>query len=501
MNGKQTWIRRLQITSHVLHVATFTIAVGGALLITGVTTRTLVAGGVALVGVLLGLTLRIPFQGPAWRFALPLGGGIALYTVAILLTGGITSTFTLLPVATIFLAAAGGRLRYALPATAASIAGVIGTAAVAGIFDDPTALIRIPAVYAIIAVAFSEIQEALTSETKRAQALLLAMDTVQSRRARLTATHSLLSDLVEVAQSRDINAVTTAQDAIRDVGLIVGDAPCRIVTMEDVVLARRGTTPDGPAERRLPITFGGVRIAHLDIWEGSIDLDEAEVAAVALAIEPVGLAIDNDALVQRLAGITIQHERVRLARELHDDVAPTIAAVGLTLDMALMSGNLDDEQTRNLSAARSNISRLVDQIRLQVQDLRADRSTSIVEMAHALVADVDTEGPTVIVDIDEQTPPRPAIAAEIGAFMAEGFRNALQHADATAIWITGSITESGGLLAVKDNGSGFDDTTSVDGHFGLVGMRERAAILTATFELDTKIGEGTVVALRWEDAP
>jgi len=169
--------------------------------------------------------------------------------------------------------------------------------------------------------------------------------------------------------------------------------------------------------------------------------------------------------------------------------------------MALMSGELDEEQTRNLSATRSNVSRLVEQIRKRVQDLRADRSMSIVEMAHSLVAEVDADGPTVIVNIDERIPPRPAIAAELGAFMAEAFRNALVHSEATAIWITGRITDHDGFLAVQDNGSGFDADQSTDQRFGLVGMRERAAIIGATFELEAVPDEGTVVSMTWRDGP
>ena len=93
------------------------------------------------------------------------------------------------------------------------------------------------------------------------------------------------------------------------------------------------------------------------------------------------------------------------------------------------------------------------------------------------------------------------MAVELGGFMAEAFRNAVRHADATAIWVTGRITDHDGFLAVQDNGRGFDAAASSDGHFGLVGMRERASILAATFELESKVTEGTVVSLTWKDAP
>jgi two-component system sensor histidine kinase DegS len=83
--------------------------------------------------------------------------------------------------------------------------------------------------------------------------------------------------------------------------------------------------------------------------------------------------------------------------------------------------------------------------------------------------------------------------------MAEAFRNALVHSDATAIWITGRLTDHDGFLAVQDNGRGFDDNQPLDQRFGLIGMRERAAIIGATFELEPTPGEGTVVSMTWKD--
>lgn len=479
-------------------MATLTVAAGGTLLLDGPVTATLAAVALGIVGVALGTTLHLPFDRPR-RAALHLGGSITAYTVAMWLTGGVTSTFTILPLAAIFLAAAGGGARYAVPTAIGGIVGLMGADRLAGLMGDPADLVRIPAIYAVTALAFSEIQRALTSETERTADLIFAADAAHVRKERLTATHQLLADLVEVAQSPDVNAISTGQDAVRDVALIVPGAPTRIVTSDGAVLARRGTTPPHPAARQFPVMCSGEQVARLELWDGAVNLDAPEVEAIARALEPVGLAIENDAMLQRLAGITMQRERVRLARELHDDVTPAIAAVGLALDMALISGDLDDEQARNLSATRSNVSRLVDQIRERVQDLRADRSLSVVEMAHSLVAEVDADGPTVLVSIDERMPPRPAIAAELGAFLAEAFRNALDHAGATAIWVTGRITDHDGFLAVRDDGCGFDAEAPAEGRFGLVGMQERAAILTATFELDTAPGEGTVVSLTWEN--
>jgi len=304
---------------------------------------------------------------------------------------------------------------------------------------------------------------------------------------------------VTVATSPDINAVATAHDALRDVGVIAPDASARIVADGETVLAHRGSHRETVPGMVIPITWQRRELARLELWTGARSISPAEVSALEQTIAPVGLAIDNDLLLQRLAGITIQRERVRLARELHDDIAPSVASVGLALDVALMTGDLTVEQARNLEAARSNVTRLVDTIRYRVQDLRADRTMSIVEMAHSLVAEVDADGPTVVVDIEERTPPRPAIAVEIGSLLTESFRNAVNHADASIITVTGRITETGGSLMIKDNGKGFTPSSTSEDRFGLLGMRERASLIGAELTIQSSQQNGTIVTMTWKN--
>jgi signal transduction histidine kinase len=204
-------------------------------------------------------------------------------------------------------------------------------------------------------------------------------------------------------------------------------------------------------------------------------------------------------MVLKVAGLAVQRERVRLARELHDDIAPNVASVGLTLDMLIASSQLDAEQERNLSATRENVSLLVERIRSRVQDLRADRSRSLTDFAHSLVAEVDADGPTVIVDIDERVPPRPAAAAEIRGVLTEAFRNALHHSAATVIRIHGRTDEIDGTVSVEDNGVGFDPDREPQQRFGLVGMRERGTLVNAEVSIDSEPSKGTIVTIAWRN--
>jgi signal transduction histidine kinase len=475
------------------------VAVTGTIASDGLTTSTAFAILAASIGVLLAALVHIPFTDGRVSDKLYVIGGVVFFSIAIALSGGLNSAFVIMPIASIFLAAMAGGVGAAAPIAVLSIAGVLLSTWFQEGTTDIEAFIRVPAIYAITAIAFSEVKRALTTETERADDLVMATRAAEGRTERLEATHDLLEDLLKVATSPDVNAVATAQEALRNIGVIVPSAQSTIVAIGGVNLARRGIVRDDEASDVIAIQRTGIELAYLSLWLDDTQLTPSQREAIRTSVTSVGLALENDAMVQRLAGLTIQRERVRLARELHDDIAPSIASVGLAVDMVLMADNLTPDQHRTLDATRTTVTRLVDRIRGRVQDLRADRSTSIVEMAHSLVAEVDAEGPTVVVDLDERTPPRPAIAAEIRAILTEAFRNALHHADATIITIGGRIDKESGTITVSDNGRGFDQSDPSTNRFGLLGMQERAALIGATLVADTSPDSGTTISLSWEE--
>ncbi len=139
----------------------------------GLTTATASATLVTAIGVLIAVTVEIPFPRGSQRAIVSIFAAVGLFCVAVGLTGGLTSSFVVMPLASIFLAAIGGGVRAAAPVTIVAVAGVLIAAWAAG--DDVTidAIIRIPAIYTITGIAFSEVQRALTSESERADDLLL----------------------------------------------------------------------------------------------------------------------------------------------------------------------------------------------------------------------------------------------------------------------------------------------------------------------------------------
>ncbi|MNC41845.1 Sensor protein VraS [compost metagenome] len=97
----------------------------------------------------------------------------------------------------------------------------------------------------------------------------------------------------------------------------------------------------------------------------------------------------------------------------------------------------------------------------------------------------------------EGTPPplQAEAAEEVFLIGREAIRNALRHAQASAIEVELSYGARCFLLHVRDDGVGIANDNAGGGHWGMQGMRERAQRLGAELQLWTRPGLGTEVAL------
>ena len=186
-----------------------------------------------------------------------------------------------------------------------------------------------------------------------------------------------------------------------------------------------------------------------------------------------------------------------MARDLHDDIGPSLASLGLAIDMAIHQYEPEPTLARHLESVRRHVTSLVENIRRTVSDLRHQAVSSLVEQAHEAAAEVGAEGPAIIVDIDERRPPRLQMSNQLGAIITEAVRNAVAHSHSRAIRLTGSVDRDQGWVTVADDGKGFDPGIEPHGHFGVLGMRERATKIGAALEVDSKPGDGTRVTVSW----
>jgi len=81
----------------------------------------------------------------------------------------------------------------------------------------------------------------------------------------------------------------------------------------------------------------------------------------------------------------------------------------------------------------------------------------------------------------------------------EAILNAVKHSGARTLRVTLDGTEHHLQLSVKDDGTGFDDSdTAPAGHYGLIGMNERAAQIGAKLHITSAPGRGTTVSVMME---
>jgi signal transduction histidine kinase len=202
----------------------------------------------------------------------------------------------------------------------------------------------------------------------------------------------------------------------------------------------------------------------------------------------------------------VSAERARLAREMHDSVAKTLHGVALAADGLAHSTNarhIDPTLIKRQAAlvARS-ARRAAAESRELLADLRResdpDHTTDVLAELAARARDFATRTalPATYHRTGERThgpppPVPPAVARQLLTIATEAMENAHRHAAATRIDVHAGVHGDLLRISVHDDGRGLPPDTTLEqlrrsGHFGLVGMVERAASVGARI----RIGKG-----------
>ncbi len=194
-------------------------------------------------------------------------------------------------------------------------------------------------------------------------------------------------------------------------------------------------------------------------------------------------------------------ERARLARELHDSVAKTLHGVALAADG--LAGSADKLNPSLLKHQAELVARSARRAAAESRELLTDlrrvsdptHGTALLAELAARTADFTTRTgvpATVHPTGGTAVPPvPPAAARQLLTIAAEAMENAHRHASPTRIDVTAGIHGDLLVLSIHDDGRGLPPGTTLEqlrrtGHFGLVGMVERAASVGARI----RIGRG-----------
>ncbi|WP_425579173.1 sensor histidine kinase [Streptomyces hundungensis] len=195
----------------------------------------------------------------------------------------------------------------------------------------------------------------------------------------------------------------------------------------------------------------------------------------------------------------VEEERARLARDLHDSVAKTLHGLALAADgLAASADRMDPPALRHRAELVARAARrAAAESRELLGDLR--RAPGDLDMAHELSLLVRDFTSRTAVPAEwrvlgtEPLPPLPAgVARQLLTIASEALDNAHRHAGPVAVRVSAGVEGALFRLSVQDEGRGLPPGTTLDdlkrtGHFGLVGMVERAAAIGARI----RVGRGS----------
>ena len=422
--------------------------------------------------------------------------GAFLTVAAITLTGGVSSPYLLLSMGPPIFATIYGGLRTGLM-TGLLSAGLLALITLA---EDAPLVDALPGMvlYLVFVLLVTVIRRLLEDMHQQATDMAFEKESATQKLENLEEIHGVLLRLSEDISAGRLNAVEVAADTLEAILARIPGSSGRLEIEDEegpVVLASRGVPAENPVAYRVPLSTADTTVGALELLTPE-SLSRADLMDIAAFVQPVSIAFANLQLLQDIVGSAVAEERIRLAREMHDDIGPSLASLGLALDMAAMQQADHPELSADLKVLRSNVTKLVEDVRASVADLRVAPGPTLT--AHLLQSTARLEGdPPVVVDLVERRPPRPAVIGDLNSIITEATRNAHIHAGASKILISGRIDRSTGVCSVIDDGMGFDPAYEPDGHFGLMGMRERAEKIGAKISFHSEPGVGTTVTVEW----
>jgi signal transduction histidine kinase len=196
-----------------------------------------------------------------------------------------------------------------------------------------------------------------------------------------------------------------------------------------------------------------------------------------------------------------QDERMQIAEFLHDDLAQLLFRLSIQVDVArrhLGAGKVDQTEELLLEIKETK-NRTSDRVRALIRDLHRSPlgRAGLGEAIRSFLVDLSRDEVQFHADIAEVDVPGP-IALLLYHNAKEGVMNGLKHANASNIWI--SVEQQGDEveMVLRDDGVGFDvEAPGPEGHYGMTMMRERATAGGGTFSVQSVLGQGTTITVRF----
>ena len=200
---------------------------------------------------------------------------------------------------------------------------------------------------------------------------------------------------------------------------------------------------------------------------------------------------------------SIEDERRRIGRELHDETSQSLAAALLNLDMASRAaGDSSPELQERIDGTRRLVRHCLEQIKLLVHDLRPsmlDDFGLVPALRWYVQTHLADPGLTVVTDFEMVHARLPAdVETALYRIAQESLANVVKHAAASRVELRLETQSGYAVMVVTDNGRGFDSAEVMldeDGRYGvgLLSIKERAGLLEGEANIVSQPGRGTSV--------
>ena len=227
-------------------------------------------------------------------------------------------------------------------------------------------------------------------------------------------------------------------------------------------------------------------------------------AVVALAVVALVLLIYRRRVlrVEREFG-AVMGERNRIAREIHDTLAQGYVGISLQLEILgeLLRHGRSDTAAKQLKMTQEMVRHGLDDARQSIWALRSQDTAeqTLPIRLRRLAEEAGHGGLEAHLEVHGAYRPLPVEAEQETLRIAlEAIRNVKKHAAASRLGVRLEYEEQSLTLTVADDGKGFNaggDTSFQEGHYGLTGMRERAALIPGNIAILSEPGMGTTIRL------
>ncbi len=287
-------------------------------------------------------------------------------------------------------------------------------------------------------------------------------------------------------------ASVTIHASVRVDELVVLLVGLLVMLLVDLLLLRHALRPLA----RLSNVMGAVDLLRPGQRATGFQDSSREVLALADSFNQMLERLEQERRENSTRVLAAQEsERLRIARELHDEVGQTLTAVALRAERAAAHAG---EQRADLDELAKIVQHSLEDVRRIARELRPEALDDL-GLRGALIALCSRVSDQTGIHIERQfdiSLPSLSNGNELAIYRIaqEALTNAVRHSQADEVAVSLARNNGDLVLAISDDGEGLPQ--EADEGAGLTGMRERAMLIGARLDVRSSSGEGVAVTLR-----